>query len=195
MIDWLEQIDRQVVLSVNGLHTPLLDQVMWLISSRLIWVPFYIFLLVLVYRSKKTVPTILFLVSILLLVVVSDYLSVHAFKEVFQRYRPSHNLMLIDKLHFYKLSDGQYYKGGQYGFISSHAANFATITTFFILYMREVKLKWMFFIPMILVGFSRIYLGVHYLSDILVGYLYGVILAYFFFKLVFYKLTRKITAE
>jgi undecaprenyl-diphosphatase len=195
MIDWLEQIDRQVVLSVNGLHTPFLDQVMWLISSRLIWVPFYIFLLVLVYRSKKTVPTILFLVSILLLVVVSDYLSVHAFKEVFQRYRPSHNLMLIDKLHFYKLSNGQYYKGGQYGFISSHAANFATITTFFILYMREVKLKWMFFIPMILVGFSRIYLGVHYLSDILVGYLYGVILAYFFFKLVFYKLTRKITAE
>lgn len=195
MIDWLEQIDRQVVLSVNGLHTPFLDQVMWLISSRLIWVPFYIFLLVLVYRSKKTVPTILFLVSILLLVVVSDYLSVHAFKEVFQRYRPSHNLMLIDKLHFYKLSDGQYYKGGQYGFISSHAANFASITTFFILYMREVKLKWMFFIPMILVGFSRIYLGVHYLSDILVGYLYGGILAYIFFKLVFYKLTRKITVE
>jgi undecaprenyl-diphosphatase len=195
MIDWLEQIDRQVVLSVNGLHTPLLDQVMWLISSRLIWVPFYIFLLVLVYRSKKTVATILFLVSILLLVVVSDYLSVHAFKEVFQRYRPSHNLMLIDKLHFYKLSDGQYYKGGQYGFISSHAANFASITTFFILYMREVKLKWMFFIPMILVGFSRIYLGVHYLSDILVGYLYGGILAYIFFKLVFYKLTRKITVE
>ncbi len=194
MIDWLEQIDRQVVLSVNGLHTPFLDQVMWLISSRLIWIPFYIFLLILVYRSKKTVPTILFLVSILLLVVVSDYLSVHAFKEVFQRYRPSHNLLLIDKLHFYKLSNGQYYKGGQYGFISSHAANFAAITTFFILYMREVKVKWMFFIPMILVGFSRIYLGVHYLSDILVGYLYGGILAYIFFKLVFYKLTRKITA-
>ncbi len=194
MIDWLEQIDRQVVLSVNGLHTPFLDQVMWLISSRLIWIPFYIFLLILVYRSKKTVPTILFLVSILLLVVVSDYLSVHAFKEVFQRYRPSHNLLLIDKLHFYKLSNGQFYKGGQYGFISSHAANFAAITTFFILYMREVKVKWMFFIPMILVGFSRIYLGVHYLSDILVGYLYGGILAYIFFKLVFYKLTRKITA-
>lgn len=195
MIDWLEQIDRQLVLSVNGLHTPFLDQVMWLISSRLIWIPFYIFLLILVYLSKKTVPTILFLVSILLLVVVSDYLSVHAFKEVFQRYRPSHNLMLIDKLHFYKLSNGQYYKGGQYGFISSHAANFAAITTFFILYMREIKLKWMFFIPMILVGFSRIYLGVHYLSDILVGYLYGGILAYIFFKLVFYKLTRKITEE
>jgi undecaprenyl-diphosphatase len=195
MIDWLEQIDRQVVLSVNGLHTPFLDQVMWLISSRLIWIPFYIFLLLLVYRSKKTVPTLLFLMSVLLLVVVSDYLSVHAFKEVFQRYRPSHNLLLIDKLHFYKLSNGQYYKGGQYGFISSHAANFASITTFFILYMREVKLKWMFFIPMILVGFSRIYLGVHYLSDILVGCLFGGILAYIFFKLVFYKLTRKITTE
>jgi undecaprenyl-diphosphatase len=195
MIDWLEEIDRQIVLFVNGLHTPNIDQVMWLISSKLIWIPFYILLLLFVYVRKGLIPTLLFLSCALLLVFISDFLSVHAFKEVFQRYRPSHNLLISEKLHFYKLPNGQEYKGGQFGFISSHASNFAAITTFFLLYLREVNRKWIFVIPMILVGLSRIYLGVHYLSDVVVGFLFGGVLAFGIYKFVFFKLIRNLTSQ
>ena len=195
MIDWLEEIDRQIVLLINGLHFPIFDQIMWLISSRFIWIPFYILLLVLVYRRKGFIPALLFLSSALLLVLISDYLSVHAFKDVFQRYRPSHNLLISEKLHYYKLPDGQEYKGGQFGFISSHASNFATITIFFILYLKELNFKWVFILPMILVGFSRIYLGVHYLSDVLVGFLFGGVLAFCFYKFVFVKLIGKLKIQ
>ena len=157
MIDWLEEIDRQIVLLINGLHFPIFDQIMWLISGRFIWIPFYILLFVLVYRRKGFIPALLFLSSALLLIFISDFLSVHAFKEVFQRYRPSHNLLISEKLHYYKLPDGQEYKGGQFGFISSHASNFATITIFFILYLKELNFKWVFILPMILVGWFFIW--------------------------------------
>jgi undecaprenyl-diphosphatase len=195
MIDWLEEIDRQIVITINGWHSPIFDQFMWLISTKYIWIPFYILILVFIYKRKGLIPSLLFLSCALFLVLVSDYLSVHAFKEVFQRYRPSHNLLLSEKLHFYKLPNGEEYRGGQYGFISSHASNFAVITTFFVLYLSDLKFKWLFFIPMILVGFSRIYLGVHYLSDIIVGFLFGGVLAFLFYKFVFIQLMAKLRIQ
>ncbi|MBM3452606.1 MAG: phosphatase PAP2 family protein [Bacteroidetes bacterium] len=190
MIEWFENIDHQIVLFINGLNTPVLDQIMWQISSRIIWIPFYILLLIIIYSKNGLKISLIFLFVVSILVFLTDFLSVHAFKDVFLRYRPSHNLILKSKLHLFLMPDGQIYSGGLYGFISSHAANFSALSSFFILVQSNLKRKWIYFIPLILVGFSRIYLGVHYLSDVLVGYIFGAAMAICLHKFLFVPITR-----
>lgn len=67
---------------------------------------------------------LLITISIACTIILTDQLSVHLFKDVFLRYRPSHNLEISPLLHFYEFKPGELYLGGQYGFISSHAANY-----------------------------------------------------------------------
>ena len=129
MIEWLESIDREIVLAVNGMHSPFLDELMWLISGRLTWIPLYLYLFFIVLKEIGSKKAIVFLVFVLLSVAFSDLISVHLFKNVFLRYRPSHNLLIMDQLHFYQEAPGKFYRGGEYGFISSHAANIFAIIT------------------------------------------------------------------
>lgn len=118
---------------------------------------------------------VMFILFATLAVIITDLVSVHLFKNVFLRYRPSHNLLLVDQLHFYQIAPGNLYQGGEYGFISSHAANFFAIATASVLVLNKayLHLKWLLLFVGIIICFSRIYLAVHYLSDVLVGAIIG----------------------
>ncbi|MFO0495930.1 MAG: hypothetical protein ACK50Y_10405, partial [Flavobacteriia bacterium] len=109
MIEWLESIDRGIVLAVNGMHTPFLDEIMWLVSGRLTWIPLYIYLIFIALQNIGTKKTAVFLVFVILAVAFSDLISVHLFKNVFLRYRPSHNLLIMDQLHYYQEAPGEFY--------------------------------------------------------------------------------------
>jgi undecaprenyl-diphosphatase len=190
MMETLESIDRAIVLFVNGWNTPFLDELFWWISQRITWVPLYIFLLVIAWRNLEK-RTFAWMVALTILsVVLADLLSVHAFKNVFQRYRPSHHADLTDLLHFYIKPNGELYKGGMYGFVSSHAANFFALAMSLTLFLKS-KLKWigsvMFSIAGV-VAFSRLYQGVHYLSDLLVGAILGCVIACVLHSFVYSKL-------
>lgn len=180
MIEYFEEIDRQIVLVINGLHTPFLDEVMWWISAKITWIPLYLLIAFFAYKNLSRKNFILFIVLVVGAVALTDLVSVHLFKNVFLRYRPSHNLFITDQLHFYELKPGEWYKGGQYGFVSSHAANFFAIATASWLVLRNFypSIGWWLLPIGLLICFSRIYLGVHYLSDILVGGLVGSIIAF-----------------
>lgn len=185
MFDYLEAIDRSMVLAVNGWNTPFLDEFFWIVSKTLTWLPFYFLLLYLVWKNSNWQTALIFLGSVILLVGLVDSSTTYLFKETVARYRPSHNLLLQDQLHFYQKANGDLYRGGQYGFFSSHASNNAAIATLAWLFLRKdyPKLIWILIGSVTLIGLSRIYLSVHYLSDIVCGVVWGMIWAFVMWKL------------
>lgn len=172
----LQKIDEYIFRIINSTGWEQMDEVMILISSKWFWIPLYIFILYKLYiKFKNDFYKILF--SIGILIFLADFGSVQLFKELFQRPRPCHILEGI------RVVDGC---GGPFGFISSHASNSFAIAFFISLLLRKY---WWFvnlFSWAVLIGFSRIYLGVHYPFDILGGMFWGL-----FVSLLVYSIYRK----
>lgn len=197
MIDKLEAIDRWIVMTINSWHSPVLDEFMWMVSAKLTWVPLYLLLIFLFYRKTDLKKTIVFILCAICVVGLTDLISVHLFKNLIERYRPSHHAELTDRLHFYDLGKGERYKGGMYGFVSSHAANFFGICIYASLVLRAYYKR----IPVylisvaLLVSFSRIYLGVHYLTDIIGGAVLGILIAWLIYHFLYKFVSNRYTIK
>ena len=171
-------LDEQLTLAINSLNSPFFDVLMFNISKTFIWIPFYALLIYFLFRQygKQTWFKLLFIV---ILVFLSDKSSVYLFKNVFERLRPCHNPEIAHLMH---LVNGRC--GGQFGFVSSHATNVFALATFLFFEMRQ-KYAWIawLFLWAALVSYSRVYLGVHYLGDIICGALWGSFVGYIVFRL------------
>lgn len=180
-MEQLEAFDQWLFLVLNGWNHSWIDPIMSALSNKFIWIPFYAFLLYRTYRHFSVARLFMIKLGCILMTVgLTDRISVMAFKNVFLRYRPCHNLELQSMVHLVNE-----HCGGMYGFVSSHAANTFGIATIVILLIGKCE-KWV--MPWMLiwatcVSYSRIYLGVHYPSDILGGALLGVCVALFTFRL------------
>ena len=172
------EFDQWLFLFLNGLHHPVLDGFMKAISDRWIWIPLYLILLYFVIRTYG-LKSIYILISIGLLITLTDQLSVHLFKNTVQRLRPCHDPLIQPLVH---LVDG--HCGGSYGFVSSHASNVFALAVFFGNLMKKKGHMWMYFLLVwaAVVSYSRIYLGVHYPLDIICGGLLGGFLALAVFR-------------
>ncbi len=176
-MDWLQNLDRQILLTLNHSHTAILDWLMWQISGNLIWLPLYLFL---IYFSFKTFRSKAWLIIIWIVITVglSDFTSVHLFKETFKRLRPCHNPQLqgiIVLVH--------HHCGGLYGFISSHATNTFALATLIALIFRKNWLTGLMFFYATIISLSRVYLGVHYPTDVLAGAMWGSFIGWIMFKI------------
>ena len=185
LIEWIEALDIQLLLLINGLSSPFLDDLMWTFSSKLFGVPFYLIFIFILFKNKPFRSAITCTFLLVLVVVLSDLTAKYCFKEIFQRFRPSHNLILKDQLTFLNKPDGTFYIGGLYGFISSHACNMFALSFLFYKYIKNIfpKSIWLLLFWASLISFSRIYLGVHYPSDVIVGGIVGIVIAQFLYYL------------
>ena len=172
MIDFLTRLDTELFLFLNGLHVDWLDPIMTFISGKITWTPFYIVLLYLVIKKYKR-QSIIVILGIILLIVCSDQISSSVFKPIFERPRPCHNEAIKDLVY---LPNG--HCGGAYGFISSHACNTFALATFltYILKRYYKKIALVMFSWATLVAYSRIYMGVHYPGDVVVGAVVGILI-------------------
>jgi undecaprenyl-diphosphatase len=169
MLDKILELDREVFLFLNGLHNPFFDFIMYWLSDKYIWIPFYAFIIYILVREFKK-KTYFILIAITFLITICDQTASGFLKAFFKRLRPSHEESLKNVIHLSEAGPG-----GKYGFISSHATNVFGLAVFLILLLpaKYTNLKIFLFVWAILVSYSRIYNGVHYPLDIICGIILG----------------------
>jgi undecaprenyl-diphosphatase len=149
---------------------------MWFISGKFEWIPLYIVLLFYIFHQFKW-KSIWILISIAIMITLTDVISSQLIKDNVARLRPSHNPELVNLVHIVNN-----YRGGKFGFVSSHAANSFAIAFFLSFLFKKEWFTSGILIWAAIVSYSRIYLGVHYPGDIICGALLGLVLAIFVFK-------------
>jgi undecaprenyl-diphosphatase len=166
----LIEFDKRLFLFLNGLHSPYLDPIMFYGTKTFLWLPLYIILIFLIFKNYKQKGWFI-LLGVALTILLCDQITYSVVKPYFARLRPSHEPTLKGLVHL--VND---YAGGLYGFVSSHAANTFGAALFVWLALKPFYkgIAWIF-LWAALVTYTRIYLGVHYPGDIVVGAMIGVI--------------------
>ncbi len=182
----LEQIlpyEQELFFMINGNHHPWLDPIMWLLSNTILLVPFLLFLYIFFKNKKDTGTWLPIFFAMTFVFLIGDLFSSTLIKPYVQRLRPTHYPGIEE--HVRTLYN---YAGKKYGFLSGHATNSFGFATFSSLLFRKKGYTWGIYIWAFLVCYSRVYLGVHFISDIMAGTILGLIIGFFVYKL--YRLYR-----
>ncbi|MDL2222834.1 phosphatase PAP2 family protein [Bacteroidales bacterium OttesenSCG-928-M11] len=172
MLEELLSFEKDYFLAVNGSDSVFWNHFMWIMSDKLIWAPIAVFMLaLLVYKQswKKWLPMF---IAIAVLFVLCDQFSSGICKPLFTRFRPTRHPEFMNEV---KTLYG-YMGGGKYGFISGHACNSFGFATLMTLLLRGKWFTITIFSWASIVAFSRVYLGVHFISDVVAGAFSGIII-------------------
>lgn len=172
MIEYLDEIDANALLAINGLNDAFQDVFWWLVSAK--WASLLLVLAlawVLLLQNRR--HALLVLAMIVLAFVMADQISSGLIKHLVERLRPTHDPDLESMVH---VING--YRGGMYGFVSSHAANSFAAVTLLSLIMRHRLVTCSLLTWALLQCYSRMYLGVHYPGDILGGIIVGLLVGW-----------------
>lgn len=187
MLDKLELLDRELFLAINGWHAPMFDNIMYYVSQIWVFAPVFVYWLYMVFNRYGLKKLLILLGFLGLLVLLTDQTS-NITKHSIKRYRPTHNLEIQSKVHTVNE-----YKGGLYGFFSGHSTNtFGIAMLLFLIFRKEsIGFRLLFFAWAAITAYSRIYLGVHYPSDIFVGFVVGIFWGYVVYRLIQYTFKQQ----
>ena len=177
MIEYLNGIDADALLAVNGLHDMFQDAFWWMVTAK--WSSLLLVLAlawILLHQNRR--HALLVLAMLVLSILVADQVSSGLIKHLVERLRPTHDPSLESMVH---VING--YRGGLYGFVSCHAANSFAVATLLALVMRHRVVTLSMFTWALLQCYSRVYLGVHYPGDILGGIIVGVLAGWLVWQL------------
>jgi undecaprenyl-diphosphatase len=179
MIEFFNNIDTQLYLFFNCMHTTWLDHIMMMCTGRYTWIPLYICIAILLVKTFGVKLSVIYLVAIGLAITVTDQTCATLIRPIVARMRPSNPDNPLSMLA--TLVDG--YRGGRYGFPSCHSANsFALAVLVSCLIRRPGTIAFMFSWAL-LNSYTRLYLGVHYPGDLFVGAIIGSGIGYLFYRI------------
>ena len=190
MFEEILKLDSKLFLFLNNLGKTKFDA-FWLSLSKIeANILMYLFLILLFFHIKKLSPKFLYIFYLLfiiaLMITITDQ-GANFFKDSFQRLRPCYNESISDSLRLVKENCG-----GKYGFFSAHASNSFSLAIFFGLLFKN-RIRYMIIITTVyasLISYSRIYLGVHFPIDIIVGSSFGIFVGFIIYNFVYLKFLK-----
>lgn len=166
--------DKQAMIFLNNLGSSTFDPFWILVSEKWFWIPLYVIFLYFLYKNFNKKSLFYILLFVALGITASDQIA-NIFKFGFERLRPCHDPSLEGLLREVKC-------GGKFGFYSAHSSNSFFVATYLtILLGKKIKqLPYFLFVWAAIVAYSRVYLGMHFPGDIIIGAIMGILLALFF---------------
>lgn len=166
--------DKQAMIFLNNLGSSTFDPFWILVSEKWFWIPLYVIFLYFLYKNFNKKSLFYILLFVALGITASDQIA-NIFKFGFERLRPCHDPSLEGLLREVKC-------GGKFGFYSAHSSNSFFVATYLTMLLgKKIKqLPYFLFIWAAIVAYSRVYLGMHFPGDIIVGAIMGILLALFF---------------
>jgi len=187
----IQEIDQQILSFFNGSDSLFLDGVVMTFTSGLTWIPFYVALIYLIIKNNESMGQIFLIICCALgCIFLADGLADYIVKPMVARWRPSNDPVLK-----YTIDVVENYRETKYGFFSAHAANTMSLAVFLCLLVRSKLMSITLIVWSLLNCLTRLYLGVHYPSDILVGLAWGVVvgvLMYLLFKKIYFMISPKL---